>query len=183
MLQSPRDHSFHYSSRSQSRYPHREYFSENSTSASSRVNAIGAIQITSFGGLDLEAKYGPHQLPARHDHLPIAPSKTHPDNGKLLVLKDPSCELRKKSYVKTKNKHTILLASLIPYNRHGPEVFLSAQSYKVLVEHIQYTEPSQAPLLEASPDRYADDAPEPFGWENFRKCVKKIFAFIVRGIS
>ncbi|KAJ3580270.1 hypothetical protein NPX13_g303 [Xylaria arbuscula] len=114
-----------------------------------RAAKVDILIITSLGGLDLEAKY-PNRPSARQDHLPIAPSKAHPDNGKLLFLKDPSYELRKRSYVKTKNRHTILLASLQPYNRHGPEVFLSRQSYKVLVRHIQYSETVEEPLLVTS---------------------------------
>ncbi|KAI1368165.1 hypothetical protein F5Y08DRAFT_335938 [Xylaria arbuscula] len=118
-------------------------------STAARAAKVDILIITSFGGLDIEAKY-PNRPSARQDHLPIAPSKAHPDNGKLLFLKDPSHELRKRSYVKTKNRHTILLASLQPYNRHGPEVFLSRRSYKVLIKHIQYSETVEEPLLVTS---------------------------------
>ncbi|KAI1425242.1 hypothetical protein F5Y12DRAFT_385006 [Xylaria sp. FL1777] len=107
--------------------------------------------ITSFGGLDLESKF-PNQLLARLDHLPIAPSKAHPDNGILLLLKDSSPELRKKSYVKTRDKHSILLASLQPYNRQGPDIFLSKRSYKTLVKHSKFTESPHAPLFYALAD-------------------------------
>ncbi|KAI0517463.1 hypothetical protein F5B22DRAFT_603058 [Xylaria bambusicola] len=114
-----------------------------------RANKVDILIITSFGGLDLETKY-PNQQSARLDHLPIAPSKAHPDNGTLLVLKDPLYELRKRSYVKTRAQYTILLASLQPYNRHGPEVFLSKKSYKALVKHIKYSEPAYLPSLDAT---------------------------------
>ncbi|KAI0903367.1 hypothetical protein F4823DRAFT_568769 [Ustulina deusta] len=110
-----------------------------------RNDRVEILIITSFGGLDLERKY-PNQPSARHDHLPIAPSKAHPDNGILLVLKDPSCELRKRSYVKTRDKHSILLASLQPYNRQGPEIFLSKRSYKTLIKRIQFSESADVPL-------------------------------------
>ncbi|GAW21363.1 hypothetical protein ANO14919_108820 [Xylariales sp. No.14919] len=112
-----------------------------------RDRKVDILIITSLGGLDLEARY-PNQPSARHDHLPIAPSRAHPDNGTLLVLKDLSFELRKRSYVKTRTQHTILLSSLKPYDRHGPEVFLSKRSYKVLVKHVQYSEPTQVPSLD-----------------------------------
>ncbi|RYC57624.1 hypothetical protein CHU98_g8579 [Xylaria longipes] len=103
-------------------------------------------QITSFGGDNLETKY-PSQRLARLDHLPIAPSKAHPDNGVLLVLKDSSDEMRKKSYVKMRNRYDILLRSLEPYNRHGPEIFLSKKSYQILIKYTHFVEPQDAPVL------------------------------------
>ncbi|KAI0428689.1 hypothetical protein F5Y09DRAFT_312293 [Xylaria sp. FL1042] len=111
---------------------------------------VEILIVTSFGGLDLETKY-PTQIAARHDHLPIAPSKSHPDNGILLVLEDSSRELRKKSYVKTRDKHSILLASLKPYNRQGPEIFISKRSYKTLVQHCKFTELPHVPVSCALP--------------------------------
>ncbi|KAI0451615.1 hypothetical protein F5B21DRAFT_486613 [Xylaria acuta] len=110
---------------------------------------IGKVQIliiTSFGGDDLETKY-PTQALARLDHLPIAPSRAHPDNGVLLVLKDPSDKMRKKSYVKMRNRYSILLCSLEPYNRLGPEIFLSKKSYHTLIKHTKFVEPQDAPVL------------------------------------
>ncbi|KAI1184384.1 hypothetical protein F5B17DRAFT_83502 [Nemania serpens] len=118
-------------------------------SSQARNGRVEILIITSFGGLDLETKY-PSQLSARRDHLPIAPSKAHPDNGTQLVLQDSSSELRKKSYVKTRNRHSVLLASLQPYNRRGPEIYLSKRSYRTLVEYIQYSEPQDAPSFYAS---------------------------------
>ncbi|KAJ2995272.1 hypothetical protein NUW58_g1319 [Xylaria curta] len=100
---------------------------------------VEILIITSFGGIDLETKYPTH-LSARKNHLPIKPHKAHPDNGILLVLENPSIELRKKSYVKTRDRRTILLASLQPYNRQGPEVFLSKKSYKILVQYVGFVE-------------------------------------------
>ncbi|KAI0814549.1 hypothetical protein GGR55DRAFT_632259 [Xylaria sp. FL0064] len=120
-------------------------------SSRARDGRVEILIITSFGGLDLETKF-PTQLAARNDHLPIAPSKAHPDNGILLVLEDRSCELRKKSYVKTRDRHSILLASLKPYNRQGPDIFISKRSYKTLVQHCKFTEPQRVPLSYALPD-------------------------------
>lgn len=114
------------------------------------TGSLWQVQITSFGGLDLETKYPNPHLSARRDHLPIAPSKAHPDNGTLLALRDSSSELRKKSYVKTRNRHSVLLASLQPYNRRGPEIYLSKRSYQTLVKYIQYSEPQDGPTFYAS---------------------------------
>ncbi|KAI0530070.1 hypothetical protein GGR58DRAFT_494705 [Xylaria digitata] len=114
-------------------------------STQSRNGRVEILIITSFGGQDLETKY-PTQLDARHDHLPIAPSNAHPDNNILLVLRDKSPKLKKNSYVKTREKFKIRLASLRPYNRQGPEVFLSERSYKILIKHIQFTEPQPDPV-------------------------------------
>lgn len=109
-------------------------------------------QITSFGGLDLETKYpkNSYQAAARRDHLPIAPNKAHPDNRKLLRLDNSSGPLRKKSYVKTRDMHSIRLACLRPYYRRGPEVYLSDSSYQTLVAYIQYSEPQDEPTFYAS---------------------------------
>ncbi|GAP85313.1 hypothetical protein SAMD00023353_1002100 [Rosellinia necatrix] len=102
--------------------------------------------LTSFNGEDLETKY-PRQPSARRDHLPIKPRKRHPDNGILLVLKNPSDKLRKPSYVKTQTRRSIYLASLQPYDRHrqGPEFFLSKESYRTLIDHVGFTEPQYEP--------------------------------------
>ncbi len=134
------------------------------------LTCLWQTQITSFGGLDLERKY-PNQPSARHDHLPIAPSKAHPDNGILLVLKDPSCGLRKRSYVKTRDKHSILLASLQPYNRQGPEIFLSKRSYKTLIKRIQFSE-SADPIQ----SDYGNDTVKAFDWKKFRKYTKIVMS-------
>ncbi|KAI1754017.1 hypothetical protein F4782DRAFT_494740 [Xylaria castorea] len=113
---------------------------------------VQILIITSFGGDDLETKY-PVQRLARLDHLPIAPSKAHPDNGVLLVLKDRSDEMRKKSYVKMRDRYSILLRSLEPYNRRGPEIFLSKKSYRTLVKHAHFVEPQGALVLDGLADR------------------------------
>ncbi|KAI0435714.1 hypothetical protein F4803DRAFT_544586 [Xylaria telfairii] len=114
---------------------------------------VKVLIITSFGDRDLEIKF-PTQRLARLDHLPIAPSKAHPDNGVLLVLRAPSDEMRKKSYVKTRDIHNVLLSSLEPYNRGSPEIFLSKRSYQILVKCTQFVEPQ--------------DTQTPYEWDDTR---------------
>lgn len=107
-----------------------------------KISENGKVEIliiTSFGGSDLKTKY-PHQTGFRHDHLPIAPGEAHPDNGILLTLRDPLRTMRKRSYVKTKSRHHVLFSSLRPYDRQGPDYFLSRRSFDVLVEHAQLSE-------------------------------------------
>ncbi|KAI1299497.1 hypothetical protein F5Y03DRAFT_366102 [Xylaria venustula] len=114
---------------------------------------VEILVITSFGGVDLETKF-PTENQARRNHLPIAPGRVHPDNGILLYLRDQARDLKKRSYVNTRDKHSILLASLRPYNRRGPEIFLSKRSYKTLVKHSRFTESTDAPLPGALADVY-----------------------------
>ncbi|KAI1435170.1 hypothetical protein GGR50DRAFT_694499 [Xylaria sp. CBS 124048] len=90
-------------------------------------------------GCYLEQKF-PAAHRARSEHLPISPSNAHPDNQILLFLENPSVELKKKSYVKTRDRHSVFLSSLRPYKRHGPDIFLSKRSYKTLVEYVQFVE-------------------------------------------
>ncbi|KAI2621041.1 hypothetical protein GGS21DRAFT_386828 [Xylaria nigripes] len=119
-----------------------------------RDKKVDILIITSFGGQDLEARF-PKQHAARHEHLPISPSNAHPDNNILLFLENSSNELRKKSYVKTRGKHSVMLSSLQPYNRHGPEVFLSSQSFQVLMEHTHFAKPSDpSPSCTLPPPSY-----------------------------
>ncbi|KAI0118255.1 hypothetical protein GGR51DRAFT_498619 [Nemania sp. FL0031] len=121
-------------------------------SSRARDNRVEFLIITSFGGIDLAAKY-PTQESARHDHLPIAPSRTHPDNGILLLLENPTDRLRKNSWVKTRKRHSIRLHSLQPYDRRGPDLFLSRRSYQTLVQYVQFVEPRPEPP--AQPSSYA----------------------------
>ncbi|KAI1822519.1 hypothetical protein F4861DRAFT_386442 [Xylaria intraflava] len=109
-----------------------------------RNGRVKVLIVTSFGGRGLEDKF-PKAGPWRLAHLPIAPSDAHPDNGIQLVLRDPSHRLRKQSYVKTENKQSIRLASLQPYNNHGPDIFLSKQSYETLVKYIRFNESPDLP--------------------------------------
>ncbi|KAI0398993.1 hypothetical protein F4802DRAFT_591332 [Xylaria palmicola] len=105
---------------------------------------VDFLTITSLGGVDLKTKY-PDRVPIRLAHLPIVPSEAHPDNGVLLVLADTAHPLKKKSYVNTKNKRSIRLASLRPYHRQGPDIFLAKKSYKLLVKRIEFIELQDEP--------------------------------------
>lgn len=100
----------------------------------------------------------PHQTSLRHDHLPIAPSEAHPDNGIQLTLRDPLREMRKRSYVKTRNRQRVRFASLQPYDRHGPDYFLSRRSFDILVEHAQLSEYILPRVLLPPPPRQARSA-------------------------
>lgn len=62
----------------------------------------------------------------------------------ILCLEDPTLELKKKSYVKTKNQYNILFTSLRPYGR-GPDYNLSTKSYQDLIEYARYTPPLPHP--------------------------------------
>ncbi|KAI1751947.1 hypothetical protein F4782DRAFT_540520 [Xylaria castorea] len=96
--------------------------------------------ITSFGGVNLETRF-PTQMEARRHHLPIAPSPAHPDNGILLVLRDPSYKLRKNSYVNTRDRRVIQVALLRSYDRRQPDPYLSKRSFKQLCQYANYEEP------------------------------------------
>ncbi|KAJ8129662.1 hypothetical protein O1611_g3969 [Lasiodiplodia mahajangana] len=117
-----------------------------------RDTRVEILIITSFGGVDLAAKFPTHES-ARLDHLPIAPSKTHPDNGILLLLENPTDKLRKNSWVKTGKQLSIRLRSLQPYDRRGPDIFLSRRSYRTLVHYVQFSEPQPEPAVK--PPSYA----------------------------
>ncbi|GAW23836.1 hypothetical protein ANO14919_134130 [Xylariales sp. No.14919] len=105
---------------------------------------VEILVITSLKGSNLETRF-PTQKQLRLNHLPIAPSKKHPDNDILLSLKDASRPLRKKSYINTRDRHTVHLASLRSYNRRGPEIFLSKKSYQVLTTYILFAEAPEEP--------------------------------------
>ncbi|KAI1407719.1 hypothetical protein F5Y13DRAFT_174197 [Hypoxylon sp. FL1857] len=101
------------------------------------------LMMTSLKGEGLERfKRNPN---VRLEHLPIRPCHPHPDNGILLSLEDVTLELRKKSYVKTKKQHRILLASLLPYERRGPDYVLSRKSYQQLIQYAKFTPPAPHP--------------------------------------
>jgi hypothetical protein len=63
--------------------------------------------------MDLAERH-PHNARVRCAHLPIKPSKPHPDNQVILKLDDRSAMLRKKSYVKTEKQYTISYELLKP---------------------------------------------------------------------
>lgn len=95
--------------------------------------------------MDLAERH-PHKLSVRCAHLPIDPSKPHPDNQILLKLDDRSPMLRKKSYVKTEKQYTIGYELLRKYDRRSPHNhFLSEASYKTLVEYVQFPVPTPLP--------------------------------------
>lgn len=101
--------------------------------------------LTSLRGMDLAERH-PHKPSVRCAHLPIDPSKPHPDNHILLKLDDGSPMLRKKSYVKTEKQYTIGHKLLTKYDRRSPHnYFLSKASYKTLVEYVQFSESTPLP--------------------------------------
>ncbi|RWA14415.1 hypothetical protein EKO27_g664 [Xylaria grammica] len=134
--------------------------------------SVEILIITSFGGRNLETKYPTDQayhVLARHNYLPITPNRAHPDNGILLALGDPSQKLRKDSYINTRDRHIVSLTSLQPYNRKGPEIFLSERSYQTLVQHISFTK-KYVPLTEEDvylPGRMEEGIayPTQLGWK------------------
>lgn len=106
------------------------------------------LMMTSLKDKDLEERFK-HNPSVRLEHLPIRPCRPHPDNGRLLSLEDVTLELRKKSYVKTKKQHRILLNSLLPYERKGPDYVLSARSYRELIDYAKFTPPLPHPAARA----------------------------------
>ncbi|KAI1114018.1 hypothetical protein F5Y14DRAFT_451416 [Nemania sp. NC0429] len=116
-------------------------------SSKARNGMVEILILTSLKGVDFETKFPYPKAPARRHHLPIAPLPAHPDNRILLVLKDPTRELRKKSYVKTGTTHSVRLASLKPYSNTDPKIYLSEHSYRTLVDYIHYSEPEDEGVL------------------------------------
>ncbi|KAI0382329.1 hypothetical protein F5Y04DRAFT_53061 [Hypomontagnella monticulosa] len=100
------------------------------------------LMLTSLRNRDLTECNYPESI--RREHLPIRPANPHPDNGKILYLADPTLQLSKKSYVKTKVQHQILFTSLRPY-AGGPDYNLSKQSYQDLIEYARYIPPPPHP--------------------------------------
>ncbi|KAI1451466.1 hypothetical protein F4805DRAFT_96586 [Annulohypoxylon moriforme] len=102
------------------------------------------LMMTSLKGKNLETRFM-NQPDVRREHLPIRPCNPHPDNGILLSLDDVALELRKRTYVKTKNQHRIRLGSLEAYDRRGPDYILSKKSYQDLIRYAKYTPPAPHP--------------------------------------
>ncbi|KAI1211149.1 uncharacterized protein F4807DRAFT_26902 [Annulohypoxylon truncatum] len=96
------------------------------------------LMMTSLKGKRLETRFL-NQPNVRREHLPIRPCDPHPDNGILLSLEDVALELKKRTYVKTKNQHRIRFSSLRAYDRHGPDYILSKKSYQDLIRYAKYT--------------------------------------------
>lgn len=109
------------------------------------------IQMTSFGGQDLEAKHRYSNAQLRGTFLPIDPSPPHPDTNIQLKL-DHGVILRKNSYVKTEEQRKILFSLLRNYERHSNKLYaLTAASYQIVVEHCGYREPVDAPVVVVPP--------------------------------
>ncbi|KAI1092030.1 hypothetical protein F5B19DRAFT_237964 [Rostrohypoxylon terebratum] len=106
------------------------------------------LMMTSLNGKSLEMRFMT-QPNVRREHLPIRPCDPHPDNGILLSLEDVALQLRKRSYVKTKDQHRIRLSSLRPYDRNNPDYILSKKSYQELIQHARYTPPAPHPASHA----------------------------------
>ncbi|KAI1134232.1 hypothetical protein F5Y05DRAFT_240414 [Hypoxylon sp. FL0543] len=108
------------------------------------------LMITSLKDKDLQQRFKRNPS-LRLEHLPIRPCRPHPDNGILLSLEDVTQELRKKSYVKTKKQHRILLTSLQPYERRGPDYILSRKSYQQLIQYAKFSPPTPHPTSNSVP--------------------------------
>lgn len=96
-------------------------------------------QLTTFSDQNHATKY-PDNKARRMGYLPIVPSPAHPDNGILLHLEDGQ-ELRRASYVNTKNHHTVAIRSLRPYyrNQYRPKRKLTDPSFLTLTTYMSYT--------------------------------------------
>ncbi|KAK6866265.1 hypothetical protein PG995_002793 [Apiospora arundinis] len=104
---------------------------------------VVVLPLTSFDETDLLERHreSPYK---RKSYLPIDPANAHPDNGKLLRLKNPLLPLRKKSYINTKSKHSISLEILRPYQCNADFV-LSKASYQELIEYCGFQPPPPPP--------------------------------------
>lgn len=89
------------------------------------------------------AKYPTNQS-QRSRHLPISPCAAHPDNGILLFLEEDR-QLRKNTYIKTKVKVIVKIASLTPYCRSGDEYKLKQESFTILLVYIKFVHPVAQP--------------------------------------
>ncbi|KAI0887708.1 uncharacterized protein GGS22DRAFT_88221 [Annulohypoxylon maeteangense] len=118
------------------------------------------LMMTSLKGKNLETRFL-NQPNVRREHLPIRPCSPHPDNGILLSLEDVALELRKRTYVKTRNQHRIRLGSLEAYDRRGPDYILSRKSYQDLIRYAKYTPPAPHPASNtvSSPRRIQQSNP------------------------
>ncbi|KAH9884344.1 hypothetical protein F4778DRAFT_562312 [Xylariomycetidae sp. FL2044] len=97
-------------------------------------------------------------------YLPIEPCEPHPDNGILLRLENPDLplkklKLKKPSYVKTADQDAVDYSILSPYARHGPEYFLSKDSYQVLIQYAKYCPPLPHPQTTAPSPHYLSVTP------------------------
>lgn len=105
---------------------------------------VVVLLMTSFNETDLEERH-PTNRTARLAHLPIKPCDPHPDNLLCLELGQHVPELRKRSYVNTETQHTIEYKALRPYERRGPDYYLSSSSYRILIDYANFTLPVPNP--------------------------------------
>lgn len=104
------------------------------------------MQGTSFRGVDLKIKFRPGTK-ERRDYLPVYPCDPHPDNGLLLHLEGSSPQLRKKTYINTRDRYEIPFRCLRPYRSRGfgdarwGEFTLSGPSYEILVDYAHLSIP------------------------------------------
>ncbi|KAI0126196.1 hypothetical protein BJ170DRAFT_463408 [Xylariales sp. AK1849] len=111
---------------------------------------VVVLILTSFKSVNLEIKHRGNRH-ARLKYLPIKPCDPHPDHGLLLSLENPSLELRKRSYVNTRDHHTVEFNSLLPYERAGRDYALSRDSYQVLLDYAKFPTPVPRPQAAIRP--------------------------------
>ncbi|KAF2794703.1 hypothetical protein K505DRAFT_303510, partial [Melanomma pulvis-pyrius CBS 109.77] len=100
---------------------------------------VTILVMTSFGGKDLLEKH-PRSPHIRSHHLPIYPSKVHPDNGSQLFLVNDT-KLDRNSYINTEVQRTIRTVLLKP-TRHSA-CKLRADSYDFLIRYIGFSPPPE----------------------------------------
>lgn len=112
--------------------------------------------MTSFGETDVSDKV--HSLELRRAYLPIRPAENR-DTPIQLRLQN-GIELRKKSYVNTRQKRTIPWDCLRPYDRNDTTTryVLTRDSYQKLARYAEYVIP-EVPTLHDDPPTAVTDAP------------------------
>ncbi|KAK4251444.1 hypothetical protein C7999DRAFT_27860 [Corynascus novoguineensis] len=111
---------------------------------------VVVLILTSFGGKDIADSETNERL--RRAYLPIHPTRRHAEAVALLHLKKRR-ELRKKSYANTRQQHTIPFSILRPYTWENPSTryALTADSYRVLIDHAKFVLVSPAGPLSTPP--------------------------------
>ncbi len=105
--------------------------------------ANSTVQVTSFNKTNIHDRFpGARGRDRRRrlGYLPIYPA-THPDTTLQLRL-DRCPPLRLKSYVKIRDKHTVPLTILRPYNSSGIRFALASASYRELVSQANFQSPT-----------------------------------------
>ncbi|GAB1317190.1 hypothetical protein MFIFM68171_07400 [Madurella fahalii] len=121
----------------------------------STADKVVILILTSFGETDILAKF-PTNPRVRRAYLPIHPASPHPDTALQLHLQKPAV-LRRKTYVNTREKHTVPLAILRAYDRQDLKTryALTRDSYKQLIHHAGFAAPACAePSCGASHDEH-----------------------------